>query len=256
MIARPILFSGPMIRALLDGKKTQTRRTVNPQPFATVNQNCVTGEWAQIWYTEDHRRDPTVEHIKPLKCPYGKPGDLLWVRESIVQSTWSSGPDQQGEYQEGWGSGAKYKADGAKPGRDNYGNNFSSRPSIHMPRWASRLTLEITGVRVERLKDICETDAIAEGCYFTDYGRRCFHQGQGDITTCPGKPEHHPQREGWMWAPTRSSDECLGSARNAYGNLWESINGPGSWDANPWVWCLSFKVHRCNVDELMKARAA
>jgi hypothetical protein len=125
-----------------------------------------------------------------------------------------------------------------------------------MPRWASRLTLEIIDVRVERLQDISEADARSEGCFFTDYGRRCFHQVRGDIATCPANAEHHPQREGWMWASTQSSDQCLGSARSAYGNLWESINGTGSWESNPWVWIVEFRVHQQNVDDFLKSREA
>lgn len=103
---------------------------------------------------------------------------------------------------------------------------------IHMPRWASRLTLELTEVRVERLQDISETDAVAEGC---DHNGPCDHARQSceDIG-------------------------CFGSNsyRGGYYDLWNSINGDGSWAANPWVWCLSFRVHKQNVDSLLKGEAA
>ena len=142
---RPIIFSGPMIRAILEGRKTQTRRIVKP--------NCLS-----------------------KLSPYGRTGDRLWVRE-----TWGHNPE---------GPGYVYRSDG------DFDMKFHGdrwRPSIHMPRWASRITLEVTGVRVERLQDINEEDALAEGV------------------------EH------------------------AFRSLWESINGPGSWDANPWVWVVEFR---------------
>ena len=174
-----------------------------------------------------------------FSCPYGKPGDLLWVRESF------SRPYNGGEETWYWVDGNPQDGDWWKP-----------QPSIHMHRFRSRLTLELTDVRIERLQDISEEDAVAEGIFFTDYGRRCFHQGQGEISSCPAPEEHHPQKPGWMWQPTTSSTQCLGSARHAYGNLWNAINGSDSWDINPWCWCLSFKVHRCNIDQYLKGHAA
>jgi hypothetical protein len=120
-----------------------------------------------------------------------------------------------------------------------------------MPRTASRLTLKITDIRVERVQDISEEDAIAEGCFFTDYGRSCFHLGSGDPETCAAMQQHHPQKPGWMWDKTTSSDQCLNSARSAYGDLWNTINGAESWQENPWVWALSFKVIHENVDKVL-----
>ena len=170
MKERPILFSGPMVRALLDGSKTQTRRVIKPRHLAFFNQNAAAmlNDWNE----------------RPL--PYGKPGDRLWVRE-----TWHDASSSLH-------SCALYRADGIDLHWDKW------TPSIHMPRWASRITLEITSVRVERLQDISEADAQAEGITSAE----CL--------------------------------ECDGFV-NAFSKLWEQINGPGSWDANPWVWAIEFR---------------
>jgi len=183
MKERPILFSGPMVRAILEGRKTQTRRVVKPQP------GC------------DPRDD---EHLDMGRCPYGQPGDRLWVREA-----WHT-DERDLEYARAKHEDAMsdspiyYRAD---PENDNAGCTW--RPSIHMPRWASRITLEITRVRVERLQEISEKDAIAEGAD-------------------PYLHPVHPGREGLRHV-------------DGFRSLWESINGPGSWDANPWVWVIEFK---------------
>lgn len=183
MADRPILFSGPMVSALLAGTKTQTRRVVKPQPA---------GEWAVPGKTA---------------CPYGQPDDRLWVRE-----TWM---DLQGTgVQLASKSRYAYGADTIAGSWDDecriaYGLKW--KPSIHMPRAACRITLEITGVRVERLQDISADDARAEGC--------------------PDKP-----------VPGAEQASVDAFARQWYGDLWEQINGPGSWDANPWVWVVEFRV--------------
>ena len=178
MTARPILFSGPMVRALLAGTKTQTRRVAKPQPF-----------WV----------NPGDGQPNPMpKCPYGVPGDTLWLRETWFQSEDSSM--------------VHYRADNDDP----YVTRW--RPSIHMPRWASRITLEVTGVRVERLCAISEADAAAEG-----------------VTQC-GDGGWHAEDTG-----RDGSSPCWDTASGSYRLLWESINGPGSWAANPWVWVVSFR---------------
>lgn len=185
----PILFSAPMVRALLDGSKTQTRRAVKLTDAAHVKEPGGHRRW--------HPADPEAR----LACPYGQPGDRLWVREA-----WSTlgmydsrkpsdmDPDYVGTI--------RYMADGDKSGK--------LRPSMFMPRWASRITLEITGVRVERLQACNEFDARQEGSF-----------------SWAGEQE----------TPVRDLPE----ARLVYRQLWESINGPGSWVANPWVWCIEFK---------------
>jgi hypothetical protein len=205
MKARPILFNAPMVRALLDGTKTQTRRLVKPQP-----EKVHDGE--PYWYIGGyrawgHRPAPAVPLRvggNPLPCPYGQAGDQLWVRE-----TWAYGihalaaaRDEDGPF--------VYAADShSTQGRlcDRW------RPSIHMLRAASRITLEVTEVRVERLQDISGADCQAEGI---------------ESYALNGKP------------PIKGAGS-LHLPATYYRYLWESINGPGSWDANPWVWAVSFK---------------
>jgi len=136
-----------------------------------------------------------------------------------------------------------YGAD-TRPGshRDDARKDFGLKwkPSIHMPRTAGRILLEITAVRVERLHDISEGQAKAEGCYFIDYDKACFHSGKGvrDAAHCELAESTHQQRNGWMWDKTTSHEQCLGCARNALGNLWQTTGG--DWAANPWVWVVEF----------------
>jgi hypothetical protein len=197
---RPIIFSAPMVNAILDGRKTQTRRVINPQP---------TGKGPYKYHSTwgDFREIP--QH-KGHKSRYGVVGDRLWVRETTKE-------DCSGSV-----SMNRYVADDAPvlySGCENHELNGSLaqwdytrpvKPSIFMPRWASRITLEITGIRVERLQDISEEDAIAEG---VDGEREAIWRGAT-----------------WYDKPKR-----------AYRFLFESINGQGSWDANPWVWVIEFK---------------
>ena len=224
MKERPILFSGPMVRAILDGTKRQTRRIVKPQP---TTEPIDRSEWEC-----GPRRNPCPPHLFPFRrpddehshyayaCPYGVPGDRLWVRErwAAHDTLDDLSPQRIDEIDEdrniwyavdgdsGWGS---LLADPSWRGR--------WRPSIHMPRWASRITLEIADVRVQRLQDISGLDAIAEGLDHVNDGAAAFGV-KG-------------------FARSWSNDP-----RVAYRALWESINGAGSWDANPWVWAISFRV--------------
>lgn len=223
MKERPILFSAPMVRALLAGTKTQTRRILKQAtgPSLSVGMDDdLPGTAALSWLWGDGPGYDVHETIKRVTCPYGRPGDRLWVRE-----TWGVGsrPDPWGGY-----DGLEYRADEAfideiemlpcykvePPDGVCYSDYRSGwKPSIHMPRWASRITLEVTGVRVERLQDISQADAMAEGA-----------------------PPSHQSID-------RVSRE-LGYAdfsRSWYAQLWDRINGPGSWDANPWVWVVAFK---------------
>ena len=200
---RPILFNGEMVRAILEGRKTVTRRVVKPQPdfkgsMVDPNTPFVTlgaGLHARIG------------------CPYGDPGDRLWVREA-----WAADAqvDAIAPRDLSRGEPLLYPADGAvrqagcsmiAPGK--------GRPSIHMPRWASRIQLEITGVRVERLQAITEAQAEAEGV------RACEH-------------ELDPDGNGY-------------TATELFSILWSSINGVDSYNANPWVWVVEFK--RVEVDD-------
>jgi hypothetical protein len=188
MNSRPILFSGAMVRALLDGKKTQTRRVCKPANEAALTHvvECPYAQWGD--------EDGDVL----FKSPYGVFGDQLWVRETFCP-IYPQDPSYNGGQPIEYDYAATYKH-GNRLG-DSLGIKKVWRPSIHMPRAASRITLEITGVRVERLQDISEADAMAEGI----------------------------------------THSTLNDPRVEYRWLWESINGPGSWDANPWVWCVSFR---------------
>ena len=201
MKERPILFSAPMVRAILEGRKTQTRRIVKPQPSGSNTEKDPYG-WRWKWVPTDKRipihewgKDATG-WISMLKhCPYGVPGDRLWVRE-----TW--GPCD---------GGFCYRASERPTVKPDDGR---WHPAIHMPRWASRSTLEIEAVRVERIIEISEEDAMAEGVVYRD---TCWY-ATDDPNAIP-----------WM------------TASGAYRELWESINGFGAWDANPWVWTIQFR---------------
>lgn len=211
---RPIPFSAPMVRALLNGSKTQTRRILSPQPVssqtwgsgipnAMPSHFCVHARWAKPY---DKRLKDFMGHPDAdpwLPCPYGKPGDRLWVREA-----WNL-----------WGPPERQIVDYRATCPD--ADDLKWKPSIHMPRWASRLTLEIVSVRVERLKKITEEDAIAEGI------ERIGAQ-------------HDWPYESPKWRDY-TAEGCYLDPRESYESLWESINGPGSWAANPWVWVVEFK---------------
>ena len=202
MSEKPILFSAPMVRALLAGTKTQTRRVVKPQfakeaapvemPATDPIGGWVVGGHSGIWWC-----DAAANPDEAMRCPYGQPGDRLWVREAFAGSI---AYERHGYPLKEWGNKIWYIADG----EPRSGQWTLPRPSIHMPRALSRITLEVTGVRVERLQAISEADAMAEG----------------DLSAM------------YLHAPT--------NPRGAYAALWESINGQGSWDANPWVWVVEF----------------
>lgn len=215
MKERPIIFSGSMVRAMLDGRKTQTRRVVKAQPDAPVTDAIPrrdyphgppTVEW--YWRPKFGHRQSAPSAGWDFKCPYGQPGDQLWVREAHFINDYRGAQVPEGERTD---CEVVYRADPLPcwEGEEQY---IPWRPSIHMPRWASRITLEITSVRVERLQDISEEDAIAEGP--------------------PGLQFPAPPGSFWVTEDGR---------RRAFRRLWEEINGPDSWDANPWVWVVEFK---------------
>jgi hypothetical protein len=231
MRERPILFSAPMIRALLAGTKTQTRRIVRESPG---NRGAPIGDHVK-WF-ERGQQDSTrwcghdgLGSLGWVRCPYGEPGGRLWVRETWYCDDYTVGDFEAGrvgyvsgaptdaELIEQWRDAMDYRAThdcnayGAGcPCSDDEGRS-SWRPSIFMPRWASRITLEVIGVRVERLHGIAEADAKAEGVEFCE-------------THWRGAGEHR-------W-PT---------ARAAFESLWCGINGVESWRANPWVWVVEFR---------------
>jgi len=183
---RPILFSGAMVRALLDGSKTQTRRALRNQVAAPAVMQMAGPGHAEIVNEHGVR-------IPSWACPYGQPGDRLWVRE-----TWAPHPD--------FTASSHYAVYRADPECEHDVERW--RPSIHMPRWASRILLEITSVRVERLHDIGSKEIEAEGV----------------VTSVVDIMQHGCRARVLDWQ-----------------RLWEGINGAGSWDANPWVWVVEFK---------------
>jgi len=229
MKERPIPFSAPMVRATLSAidTKTQTRRVVKPvgDDGGFVLQDYGDGLWP---YRSDDGESTMKNGMEiPHACPYGQPGDRLWVREAYRFDRDFDGikPSVVGPGQPVW-----HEAQDDVPCHPTVFGKL--RPGMFMPRWASRITLEITGVRVERLQDISEEDAIAEGiekAYVDAAGRqrwRMYDHQDGvpgeDVATYAG-PSHTSK-------PIES-----------FKSLWLSINGPGSWDANPWVWAVEFR---------------
>lgn len=248
MKARPILFSTPMVQALLEGRKTQTRRIIKPQPEMkpegfTWHKDLPNNRMFACVSTNG---EPTFG--MKFYCPYGMPGDLLYVREAWRTKSFALDPIKPSELDSV--ERILYEADNLRT------INGKLRPSIFMPRWASRLTLEITSIRVERLQDISQDDAIDEGIapLFTEiqatqrqecnlspmpWRNYLWHGNFGKYGTGNAKSDAWPHQ----YSSYRHDD-----AKGAYSSLWESINGKGSWDANPWVWVVEFKVHKCNVD--------
>lgn len=207
MTDRPIIFSAPMVTALLDGRKSQTRRVLKPQPeyLGGYGDEDDPEEWG--WIDEDGM-PLSVLDISPNG--YRK-GDRLWVREHwyTVAAYDDLAPSEMGGEEP-----IRYNADGTWQTWGYPVPRFHSRfrQGIHMPRWASRLTLVVTDVRVQRLRDITEADAIREGVTLIE--------------------------------------ESLENPRDAFALLWNSIHGPDAWDANPWVAAISFETHRCNIGQM------
>ncbi len=238
MRERPILFSAPMVRAILAGTKTQTRRVVKIPGIMSRTAFAITSPEEEMIQLDDGTFHylSTAALSGPYACPYGQPGDRLWVKETwrTAKSLDAKSPASIGEmcidagYRKPWAPLA-YEADGHRNsewrGFEIEGNAEpgKTRVSIHMPRWASRITLEITGVRVERLQDISEDDAIAEGLsIFNEDDANLYYSALAREDKWP---------DGWH----------LDGPVDAYLELWEQINGPGSLDENPWVWVVEFK---------------
>ncbi len=198
MKERPVLFNGNMVRAILSGRKTQTRRVINPQPSSGVRKSVLVKSGVE----DGHGRE--------LVCPLGQTGDQLWVRETFAtglctKTTMAYKASHKAEdLEEGWLEKIKW------------------RPSIHMPRWASRIQLEITNVGVQRLQDISSGDVVREGiCQLPASGRYCINPGDQYLGGAS-----HDAREVFYW-------------------LWDSIYDGDSkrcWQANPWVWVAEFKL--------------
>lgn len=228
MKERGMIFNGEMTRAILDGRKTQTRRIMKVQPsedFTPMNMALET-DYKARWYTpgivdKDGYLQPASKEVfgvsnenEGYSCPFGAVGDRIWVRE-----TWNK-----------YGGLLTYRADHdwIDDMRKETVCTAKWVPSIHMPRWASRILLEITDVRVERLNAISPEDAESEGLERTNF------TGFGDEPGLPSYPEpdvyFDPLKKQWKEYPPE-----------AFAGLWESIYGKGSWKANPWVWVIEFK---------------
>lgn len=244
--ARPILFSGPMVLALLEGRKTQTRRIVKPQPYQNNSPNG-RGMMEWLFKNEVVWFDGSDTHALDVLCPYGRPGDLLYVREQHYRyGHWEPVP------------GVKTKAGRMKwafvqdsdehlfelpPGtpfrkgrhhKDPSTKAWHRRIARFMPRRMSRLTLRITDVKVERLQDISAADAACEGIY--DAGMDGYERWDCCVEEC----------DCGHIKPT-----------TAFRHLWDSINADrASWDSNPWVWAVSFEVIKQNVDDVLREIAA
>lgn len=210
MKERPIIFSAPMVRAILSGAKTQTRRVVKPQP--DYRYGVLFPQGSSTGYSPD---------LLAGACPFGRPGDRLWVRETWKHIEGGAIYDASGGTIDAFDPETIYRAD-----RPNRSGPWIS--PIHMPRWASRITLEITDVRVERLQDISEADAVAEG----------VRRGDGKWHALDDCEAVFLDEFGWF-APERYTRH--NAPRHAFREAWEIISGPGSWDANPWVWVIEFK---------------
>jgi len=188
---RPILFSAPMVRALLNGTKTQTRRVV------------------KRFEVRAGMPEPEMQSLLRC-CPYGAPGDRLWVRETFAKIDGQTQPWIETDYRATYTHGDRLG--------DSLGIKKRWTPAIHMPRAASRITLDVTGVRVERLQDISEADARAEGIV-----------------------EHQTLRPGTRACNVDGGMMHATGPVQVYQWLWDSINGPGAWDTNPWVWVVEFR---------------
>ena len=253
----PIIFSGPMVRALLDGRKTMTRRIVknvpeppamdaiypgnepkHPVPYLDAycserathqNPRGMSRRWC--WWTRDDRQCLPTVNVRYA------PGDRLWVRENHA----FVGGGDPGLLL----CAADWRETAARHRCENAGTPPKWTPSIHMPRSASRLTLIVTGVKVERLQDMSPEDAIAEGMKGITKDGKMVKYGLPDSDGLPGNDDF-----GWHWHEWRISPV------DALEKLWRSINGDDAWTANPYVVALTFTVHKQNIDTLPKADAA
>ena len=211
MKERPILFSGEMVRAVLDGRKWQTRRVVKPQPHEVVDADAILAG-----FLDKVPIDVGWEYVS-RNCPYGRPGDVLWCKE-----TWATRPDLDHLKPRDIPEGSKiYRV---ADGELGLANCDRLRPSIFMRRWMSRITLEVTDVRVERVQDISVADAIAEGIDPVPCDHAAMMPGYG-CTDCMGTGVAEDPRVEFM-------------------HLWGSINAKRGypWESNPWVWAVSFSV--------------
>lgn len=205
---KPIIFSAPMVRAILDGRKTMTRRVLKPQPIPVLS-----------WSDPPENTYPVPTGWKRL--PYA-PGDVLWVREGWTPESVDA---EEGYYRPDYRATAN-----GQPTEGRW------RSPIHMPRGASRITLRVTAVKVERLQDISEADAVAEGATDRDLCHGFMARDTGWSMDW--------SRIGTMGAlksPLKDTDISLGSPKWAFASYWNDLHGPGSWDVNSWVAAITFE---------------
>lgn len=209
-VARPILFSGAMVRGILEGRKGQTRRVIKPQPPAKARDAGViwslrdeaNGQWCWL---DSADFDEASFLGDWFRCPYGVEGDHLWVRE-----TWKEATEFMSE-----ATGPKDVRFAASVSEAEWATT-KWRSSIHMPRWASRITLKVTRVRIKRLHEITEEQSVAEGVEHDEHGWKLYNKHLGKAI-------------------------CAATARQSYISLWDQINGKGAWNENPWVWAVAFE---------------
>jgi hypothetical protein len=218
----PILFSTPMVQGIMEDKKTMTRRIIKPrdQPFLK-DDKCIiefNATWGWVVKRSIGARSDRYEIIQQFKCPYGKVGDILWVRETFVHN----------------GAYYLYRA---SQNNDDYFHDFDTyektekikwKPSIFMPKAACRIFLKITNVKVERLQDISEEDAKSEGVLLENGQYYNYQLGA-----------HFMDGARFKWH--QGIEKWVSAAESSFQTLWQSINGAESWNANPWVWVISFK---------------
>ncbi|MDN0127434.1 hypothetical protein [Yersinia massiliensis] len=216
MNEKPILFNSEMVNAILSGRKTMTRRIISEKTLHLFGVAAGAGECHPIELCDQRSQSYYLEF-----CPLGKTGDQLWVREAFAtglctKSTLAYRATHKTEdLEEGWGETIKWT------------------PSIHMPRWASRINLLITGVRVERLQDISEQDAMAEGITAKEVIIETRYEGGGHVEITADR-----------FFFVGGDDEGYESVGEAFAELWDSIYGQKegeSWQANPWVWVINFE---------------
>lgn len=224
MTERPIIFSGPMVRAILDRKKTQTRRVVNADKVGpSVWSHDSIGGWRQQGSEWSARAGECNVYSRPVGCPYGMPGDQLWVREILQRFNGQPKPTAQYRADITGVVGRNSPHGAAANGAALWWSERAVVPSIHMPRWACRLTLEVTAVRVERLQEISGKDIEAEGAVLRPHYIEGL-EGPNPVSAFDGKVYLDLKS---LWAAG-----------------WDSINTKRgySWESNPWVWVIEFKV--------------
>lgn len=218
---RPIVLPGDDVRAILDGRKTQFRRIVDPQPVSVGDQIWEYG--GDVFASDASMADHLFHNVYGTHgTPYGSvwgdgSGDRLWVKETWLpfdRDHWI------GDVKVAYRASTDSDGDKIRKEYNQRGRDYRWRSSIHMPRWASRLTLEITEVRVQRVQEISEEDAIAEG-----------------VTVLPLQSINDPS----AWYETSPGKNQARSAVGSYGMRWERDHGKGSWSANPWVWARTFR---------------